>query len=336
VHLGRNIPRELLHHANLATAFMPPSDIYLIANSRCDDFPGVVIFYDETDWDLRYQDYLSRFPEISETDDGYWDVTLRRLLVLGVLGKTLNSDTRVIHLESDVMLLLPINQLTKALENIRRVALPRLGEKGIASFLYFPNTASVSDFCENILETLDSTEVPLTDMKILGIGLTVGWLVEIPSVPKSLGEKNDHVIFDGAAIGQYLFGVNPIHTSGKLTSGFQNQYFPLALASVNWQIEKIDGSEFSTLVAEIADMKSYVACLHVHSKELLPVLSMKSERWTRAIFEANGGERLVERRTIPRASKSQMSIKGKLIKARRIGLLAVVRIILRRFFSSLN
>lgn len=336
VHLGQIVPIELLHHANLARTIMPMEDIYLITDAECDDFPGQVIPCLQVDWDVRFEKYLGKFPEISETNNGYWDVTLRRLLALELISKIVDSRTRIIHVESDVMVLLPIERISKALEHIRLPALPRLAENGIASFLYFPSAAHLADFCENILRTLDSTNVPLTDMKLLGLGLSLGWLQEIPSAPSSDIRENYQIIFDGAAIGQYLFGINPIHTGGILESGFQNPYFSVDLSTINWQIETDIQSNSPILVARFEGNSQIIANLHIHSKDLLPLPTRNSNRWIRALNEANGGDRQIEVRKIPRVDDSKISAKGKLRKARRIGLVAVVRIILGRAISRLR
>ena len=330
VHIGQTVPIQLIHHAKEATRLMPAQDIFLITDADCSNFPGVLVAYTEADWNSRYQNYLNKFPEISEPNDGYWDFTLRRLLVLGLLESAVLPDTRIIHVESDVLLLLPLEYLLLALKDIDYPALPRLGDQGIASFVYFPNVKTISEFLTNILKTLDSTDIPLTDMMILGIGLSNGWLIEIPSVPISTGTIENQIIFDGAAFGQYLFGVDPIHTEGKLVSGFQNQFYSLELRSVKWRIDKLLGTNISALILEFEGKDYYLADLHIHSKILLKLPSLNSKRWIRAINEANGGTRELEKIKIVQSRRTGLSIIGKIKKARRIGLLEVLKLAARK------
>lgn len=327
VHLGKLIPDELLHHAKLACSIMAADDIYLITDAECGEFPGKVISCISADWDERFSRYLNRFPEISETDHGYWDVTLRRLLALELLTDMVDNETKIIHVESDVMILLPIPQILSALEGFKLPAIPRLAKNGIASFLYFPSTLQLSLFCENVLRILESTKVPLTDMKLLGIGLSNGWLQEIPSTPSNAILENKKIIFDGAAIGQYLFGVNPIHTGGLLQSGFQNPYFSDDLSAIHWQMDSNANFDVPCLVAKSGRNRLVVANLHIHSKDLLPFPDMNSDRWIRAMQEANGADRLVEVRVTGPSRGSGISVKGKLRKASRIGLLGVIKIV---------
>jgi len=328
VHLGKIIPVELLHHAKLACSIMAAHDIYLITDTECEDFPGEVISCLSVDWDERFNRYLNRFPEISETDHGYWDVTLRRLIALELLTKIVDKETKIIHVESDVMILLPIPQILSALEGFKLPGIPRLAENGVASFLYFPSIVQLSFFCENVLCILESTEVPLTDMKLLGIGLSHGWLQEIPSTPSNAILENTQIIFDGAAIGQYLFGVNPIHTGGFLQSGFQNPYFGDDLSAIHWEMESNADLDFPCLVAKSGHHRFVIANLHIHSKDLLPFPDMNSNRWIRAIQEANGADRLVEVRVIGPSRGVGISFKGKLRKASRIGLVGVIKIVI--------
>lgn len=336
VHLGQTIPRELIHHAKLASLLMSEEDIYLITDSTCDPFPGIVISCKSTVWDKRFTRYLSKFPEISEADNGYWDVTIRRLLALEALVDYLETDTKIMHVESDVLLLLPPRQIINELRFFGSAAIPRLGDNGIASFLYFPSKNELSFFCEKILQTVESAKEPLTDMKILGIGLESGWLQEIPSNPFGSNETLRQVIFDGAAIGQYLFGVDPKHTEGKLFSGYKNPYFPWDLASIQWQLEPLDDHEECVLVARVGGRSVVIANLHIHSKELLPLPSLNSERWVRAIYEANGGKRMTELRAISTEVNSKISVKGKVKKARRIGLIALIRIVMNKYISRIR
>lgn len=330
VHLGETIPQELYHHANLATKFHRSQDIYLITDSVVLDFPGQVISLDEYELEQRFRNYQKRFPEISELDNGYWDFTLRRLLVLGVLENILEPETRIIHIESDVMILLPITELVSALERINQAAIPKLGSSGIASILYIPSIDALANFRESILLVLDHSQTPLTDMQVLGMGLSQGWLTEIPSVPTSESSRDGSLIFDGAAIGQYLFGVNPIHTQGLVVSGYNNPHYPLELDSIQWSLDLDSDSTVARVVARNLSVRSDLACLHVHSKELLPLPHPESLRWQRALLEANGGFRKQEIRKLPPINYSRMSFRSKLIKSRRLGLVAVVKVIGRK------
>jgi hypothetical protein len=132
-------------------------------------------------------------------------------------------------------------------------------------------------------------------MQLLGKMLDKGFISELPSGRTPYDREDLYwgdlkVLFDGAAVGQYLFGQDPLHTNNRRVSGYQNPHHPIDFQRTYWGISNIESQSFITFNFENS---SYViATAHVHSKEIIPNLELDSAFWTRCIDEAN---RITER-----------------------------------------
>ena len=233
----------------------------------------------------------------SKLASGYWLNTFERIFALRALKHLPNiSSLPIIHLESDVLPLFDSIDVDFIFRNFPNVAIPRFSETlGIGSFIFSPNTEELFSVLDK-LETLaiQNVEWMENDMQLLGLALNEGIVSELPSHPSDYFEKafnsikGDRLLFDGAALGQYLFGQDPFHQSGFRYSGFKNPAYVARtdIDSMKWKVES--DTEGSRLVVEVDKIRYKIANLHIHSKEILPPLSLHSERWDRAIQEANG------------------------------------------------
>jgi hypothetical protein len=228
---------------------------------------------------------------------GYWINTFERIFALRALGKLPEiSSLPIIHLESDVAPLFNLEDVRFLEYNFTNVAVPRFSKLlGIGSFIFTPNVEKlisvVNSLEELAIKNIDWLE---NDMQLLGIALNQELILELPSHPSDYFKRkynsvNDYkLIFDGAALGQYLFGQDPFHQSGQRYSGFKNPAYSerTNLEAIKWKLG-IDNQE-SRLIMELDSIQFKVANLHVHSKEVLPPFSVNNARWIRAIEEANG------------------------------------------------
>jgi hypothetical protein len=233
----------------------------------------------------------------SKLASGYWLNTFERIFALRALKYLPSiSSLPIIHLESDVLPLFDSTDVDFICRNFPSVAIPRFSETlGIGSFIFSPNTRelfSVLDKLEKL--AIQNVEWLENDMQLLGLALNEGIVLELPSHPSDYlktvfnSMKGDRLLFDGAALGQYLFGQDPFHQSGLRYSGFKNPAYVARtdIDSMKWKVES--DTEGSRLVVEVDKIRYKIANLHIHSKETLPPLSLHSERWDRAIQEANG------------------------------------------------
>jgi hypothetical protein len=121
------------------------------------------------------------------------------------------------------------------------------------------------------------------DMDLLGCALNKFIATELPSSPQPKKELlSNHYIFDGAAIGQYLLGIDPIHTNGSVISGFQNANFSFDLSTFGWSIPRM-----GKLVLTFESVEYQILNLHAHSKEILGIPNPTDPRWTQILQEAN-------------------------------------------------
>jgi hypothetical protein len=120
-------------------------------------------------------------------------------------------------------------------------------------------------------------------MELLGCALNLELAKELRSVPGTNRESaGENLLFDGAAIGQYLLGVDPIHTSGSVVGGYQNSDYPIELSGLDWSIPNP-----GKLIIGYQGTKYDVLSIHAHSKENLGPPDMDNARWKQIISEAN-------------------------------------------------
>ena len=273
--------------------------------------------------------------------DGYWLNTFERIFALRALANLqASASVPIIHLESDVMPLFNLTDIDFLSRNFLDVAIPRFSERrGIGSFMFSPNIQKLTSTLDK-LEALaiENYEWLENDMELLGLALNKGLMMELPSHPSDYEartytlQKNHKVLFDGAALGQYLFGQDPFHQSGLRVSGFKNpSYFLRAkINSMFWQIEL--NQEETNLIVDFDKVRYKVANIHIHSKEVLPPLSVSSKRWKRAIDEANGNVLRIQERsmhTSPHSKKPNLWVRFEIAKTKGIKF-AIVRYFIKR------
>lgn len=344
VHLGENLPNELIRNAENLISLNPNVKVLLLTDSTEKLFPGETVVVDNGQLRRMITPYLERFPEIKEREDGYWEKTLTRLLALDSLKNSIDANSVVFHLESDVHMALPFDLITPIILSEYKTSVPlypKLGNKGIGSIIYFPDVPTISKFINHLTALINSSKQILSDMELLGYALENNWAVELTSVPGGKDQMTskynyDFLLFDGAAIGQYLHGVNPIHTSGTIVSGYINPYAQINLSDVKWEISNFPGSKYPTIKLIYMDNYYYVANIHVHSKELLSKISSTSIEWQRIVYEANGGTRLEKKVVLASPKKTKLTFKTKYIILKRMNVGGVARYLVRSTLRSIG
>jgi hypothetical protein len=177
------------------------------------------------------------------------------------------------------------NDLQKFKFSQDSVSYPRLsGSRGVASILYSPNAETLLIFLRKLRTFLIENRSIVNDMDLLGFALNVDAATELPSTPYSDEELGaDHYIFDGAALGQYLLGIDPIHTNGSVVSGYQNSDYNFDISSFKWSIPRL-----GKLIITIKNIDYDVLNLHAHSKEIIGIPDPNDSRWIQILQEANG------------------------------------------------
>jgi hypothetical protein len=158
--------------------------------------------------------------------NGFWNITSYRFFVIYECMKVHNIKN-VIHLENDVLIYYHCDILKDKLSDQFLYIPFDSFQRNIASIVYIPN----HHIFEKILKEYDVNKNDMYNFR--QIQLKTGFIEQFP-IFKSNDKDNDehkfvtknyeifHMIFDAAAIGQYLGGVDPRNTPGD-TRGFINE-----------------------------------------------------------------------------------------------------------------
>lgn len=179
--------------------------------------------------------------------------------------------TNCIHIENDVLLYYNINTL-KNYFNDNYLYIPfDTYKRNIASIMYIPNCS----IFKNVLDKYDFTKNDMENFAY--IKFNTGLIQNMPIFPNIFVTSKEesfvsenfntfNVIFDAAAIGQFLGGVDPRNITGD-TTGFVNETCVIKYNKYNfvWEIE--DNIKKPYLV--INNIKFKIFNLHIHSKNLL-------------------------------------------------------------------
>lgn len=295
VQLGANPSPTLLHYAGVNTQNLMNVKNVLITNDskRYIEFPGDVIDYqNDNNWPGfdRYADFNLAYSNIA---GGYWRFTMERLFALGVLRDHYSNDMPVIHVESDVLLMLDDKILDNLIANFKKTSVPRYSENdGIASILFSPSIEQLISDLHELDLILSKNLRTQSDMSLLGLGLNNSVLGELPTLPgDSLSIGSDerpvktNIVFDGAAYGQYLFGQDPVHSSNRTISGYQNPKFPLTLSELRWMVSG-SGTQAIRPTYEWQGEVYELANIHMHSKREVDPTDLN--QWETCLGEANG------------------------------------------------
>lgn len=285
VHIGENPSSTLIQAANIAKGAFSDADLILITDRAHEykSFPGQCIQYDSVLVSQYLNSFIKRNKELRKLAGGYWLNTIVRIFALYQAAQ-INLDEELLHLESDVYLYASRTDFAAHSFSKLKVSYPRLdSSRGIASIFYSPNAEVLKKFLDEFALIINANKVTKNDMDYLGVLLNKGVAVELPSHPGKLINKNgENLIFDGAALGQYLLGVDPIHTNGRVISGYQNSGYPYDISTFRWSV-----TESGKLKFEFENIEYQLANLHAHSKEVLEPPSRNSTRWSQIISEAN-------------------------------------------------
>jgi len=291
VHLGPNPTPTLIHFSRLSRERLNNSRLFLITDcpDQFREFSGQVIQYKRKHSAIRELEL--KFPHYKNISGGYWIKTIERLFALDSMKEVLEIDESFVHFESDVMSLLT-DELYELLDlNYEKVAFPRFSKTaGIASILYSPSAKSYEEFLNALSSMVANSQSWMTDMDLLGMALENRDAQELPSffpLNTFLGDQNgNQIIFDGAALGQYLFGRDPVHTNGKALSGFINPNSTINFVTSRWRIEDY-GSNDAVFILLEENKNLRAANLHVHSKQLIPEVDAQDNNWIQIINAAN-------------------------------------------------
>ena len=202
--------------------------------------------------------------------NGFWCLTSLRFFYIYEFMKKYNI-SNVIHLENDVPIYYNCNVLIPFLNpNFMYIPFDSY-DRTIASIVYIPNV--------NIYkEILDHYNLNTNDMyNFHNIKYKTGLIMNFPifidsqklTPEQSYVSTNSNVfpfIFDAAAIGQYIGGVDP-QNNPENTIGFINETCIIKYNTYTIWFEEVDGIKKPFI--QIDDTKVPIFNLHIHSKKVI-------------------------------------------------------------------
>ena len=194
------------------------------------------------------------FEENNKLPLGFWADTSKRLFLLYSYIKKFNKKN-VVHIENDYLIYCNVNDLK--FENYFYLTMDS-PTRCIPGFMFIPDYT----FMEPLFKDY---RYELTDMYNLGL-FYMRWknkLVKTISIFPELGDTT--FIFDAAAIGQYLGGIDPVHAGGA-TPGFINETCTVDYSKYTFHWVK--NNELFIPNIEVGGINYPVLGLHIHSKNL--------------------------------------------------------------------
>ena len=216
-------------------------------------------------------DYNTYTQKLSNTfRNGFWELTSYRFKVLYSYMKKYNKQD-VIHIENDVMIFK--NMCTINFHNKDKILLTMDSQnRCIPGIMYIPNYLLLEQCLQNFQKGLNDMQnwancyhnlTPIID--------TLPIFNELTNTPVQYmitkNFKHYNAIFDAAAIGQYLGGIDPRNIPGKNTIGFINETCIIDYSKFNIQWV-IDENHLKVPVITINNTTIPIVNLHIHSKNL--------------------------------------------------------------------
>ena len=289
VHLGKELPPYIWDAIDQARLFNENTPIFLIANRpalakiepQSLDKQLILIAAESLATTTAHQ----QFKKISRHDQryrqGFWRYTTERFFYIHELMLQENLHN-VFHLESDTMLYVSLSELLPIFcENYPGIgAIFDHPHRCIPSFIYFSTPTALQPLAAHLA---DNAKKGICDLYTLGSFKTEygsPYVDPLPIIPPEYLSENPliysnqietfHSIFDGAALGQYLGGIDP--RNGHSEPGFINEacIFNPSHLQFSWETDS-EGRRIPFMTHR--EKRWRINNLHIHSKNLKPFSS---------------------------------------------------------------
>lgn len=192
------------------------------------------------------------FDKLSQLEGDFWKNASKRLFYIYSYMKKFNK-TNCIHIENDYLLYFQVDQLkfNKVMVTIDD------GERCIPGIVCIPN----AEMLKPLIENYNFKENDMINMYRFYKNNE-----HVECLPTSIDSSNyTNLIFDAAAIGQYLGGIDPIHEGGGIP-GYINPLFNINFSKYDFYWKKVDDLYIPCI--KINGNIHKIAGLHIHSKQL--------------------------------------------------------------------
>lgn len=302
VHIGTTLP-IYLHYSILQCRKFNQCDIILVANSEAiakshiDPSLNVILVPCES---LRISQKQQLFNKVAPLDrtfrEGFWLYTTERFYFLENLMKRYDLEN-VFHLESDNLIYVDLKCLLPVFHNDYQGIAATFDDDNrcVPGFLYIKNYKSIEKLTQIINDIFQYTDMKCNDMQLLAVfkkeygQLYIDTLPIVTRdypqpfqslihrIPKNANDYVNHIdkfnsVFDAAAIGQYLGGIDPENSGGKNTVGFINEtcIFDPSFYRFQWIMDSAN-RRIPHMIGKGSRMP--INNLHIHSKDLGKFLS---------------------------------------------------------------
>lgn len=218
-------------------------------------------------------DYLNKTNLNKIFRNGFWVLTSLRLFYINEFMKKYNIKD-VIHIENDVLLYYNCNNIIN-LFNKQYVYMPfDCYNRNILSIMYIPsfeifeNVLKYYDVNKNDMENFVHIKNKTNLIESFPIFPIIENLTNVDNEVKFVSKNFDifGYVFDAAAIGQYLGGVDPTLIAGN-TVGFVNETCIIKYNQYNFEWKIVDNLKKPFL--KINNVDYPIFNLHMHSKNLI-------------------------------------------------------------------
>jgi hypothetical protein len=303
--LGAALPPWLgavLHQARIFNS----CDIVLIADAAAlkgaalpAELRITQVAFEDVGLSEKHRAFRRSSPLDREFRGGFWTFTSERFFVIETALRKL-ALTHVVHVENDVMLYCDCAALLPRLAHLYSTVAATFDNdmRCVPGLLYIPGADSIAVVTDFFLAAFDAlararSSVQVNDMMVLGAlrGQQPRAIDHLPIIPpdypadlrSAVGHRvadpscySRHyetlkMIFDAAALGQYLGGIDPRNAGGS-TVGFVNESCVFDPRLLEPRIVR-DSDGRRIPVVETASGRHIVANLHIHSKNPAPFLS---------------------------------------------------------------
>jgi hypothetical protein len=202
--------------------------------------------------------------------DNFWSLTLERLASLHFIHDQFKKNTALLHIESD-MLLLPTFPFDKVCGSKMRW-FEHNQESDVGSIVFSPNATETAWLTAKIIEEAEADPF-VTDMSALRrIRVKYGNRIEtFPDIFNADEKAEKQDFFDGAVVGQWLFGVDTRNTYGfevlKENGDFARSVYSEKLATLMRKVNLCVGDN-GEVIGGTEKAKFSFHCFHIHSKKI--------------------------------------------------------------------
>jgi len=297
VHLGNRLPDYLNNALAQARLFNPEADIYLVQNQgalateqdhACIEQRAIkVVFSESLPMSRAHRDFVKNSPLDNNYREGFWKKASERFFCLEEFIKA-HHLSHVFHLENDVMLYANLKEMLPVFyQYLNIAAVFDNDERCIPSFMYIAHESAITDlvqfFADKTALSLNDMQLPALYKKCYGRDA----IDHLPLIMPSYTEQNrlksamGHIpvddslyyhkfnqfnsIFDAAALGQYLGGIDP--RNGESKPGFINEscLFDPSKCIFEWILDEV-GRKVPHIC--YGHEKYRINNLHIHCKNL--------------------------------------------------------------------